>query len=58
MTLELHTPSMAIVVISLLLALIALISVFVMIPIISPVAFWLALIAYVILAVGTMVRAG
>jgi len=58
MTIELHTPSIAIVVISLLLALIALISVLIVIPIISPVAFWFALIAYVILAVGTMVRVG
>jgi hypothetical protein len=58
MTVELHAPSMLVVLISLLLALIALLGVFIVIPIITPVAVWLALIAYAILAFGTMIKAG
>jgi hypothetical protein len=49
---------MAVLVVSLLLALIALIGIFVAIPVITPIAFWLAFIAYVILALGTMVKTG
>jgi hypothetical protein len=58
MTVEVHAPSMAVLVVSLLLALIALIGIFVAIPVITPIAFWLAFIAYVILALGTMVKTG
>ena len=58
MTVELHAPPMPAVVVSLLLALISLIGALIAIPFVTPIAFWLALIAYVILAFGTMIRIG
>lgn len=48
----LSAPSQVVFIISLILAIIALIGFFVVIPVISQYAFWIAIIAYVVLAAG------
>ncbi|MGC1180084.1 MAG: hypothetical protein ACLQF1_02295 [Methyloceanibacter sp.] len=53
---NLSPPTTAVFVISLILAVLAVISSFVVIPFISAHAFWVAIIAYVILAVGNLFR--
>lgn len=58
MKIELHAPSIVVVVVSLFLALFALIGIFYQVPVLTPIAFWLSFIAYAVLALGTLVKAG
>jgi len=51
---NLSPPTTAVFVISLILAVLAIIGTFVTIPLISANAFWVAIIAYIILAVGNV----
>jgi len=53
---NLSPPTTAVFAISLILAVLAVISTFAAIPVITPNAFWVAIIAYVILAVGNVFR--
>jgi hypothetical protein len=53
---NLSPPTTAVFAISLILAVLAVISTFAAIPVISANAFWVAIIAYVILAVGNVFR--
>jgi hypothetical protein len=53
---NLSPPTTAVFVISLILAVLAIIGTFVAIPLISANAFWVAIIAYIILAVGNVFR--
>jgi hypothetical protein len=56
MNINLHAPSMLIFVVSLVLAVLALLGYFVTIPYITLYGFLLAIIAYVVLALGNVVR--
>lgn len=56
MNLNLHTPSVPIFVVSLVFAVLALIGHVVLIPFVTLYGFWVAIIAYVILAVGVVMR--
>jgi uncharacterized membrane protein len=49
---ELHAPAMWVFILSLVLAVVAVVSVFVAIPYLSMYAFWVAVFAYVVLALG------
>ena len=49
---NLSAPTQPVFIISLILAVLAVIGVFVAIPLITPNAFWVAIIAYVVLAIG------
>jgi len=49
-------PTTAVFIISVVLAVLAIIGTFVAIPVISANAFWVAMIAYIILAVGNLFR--
>jgi hypothetical protein len=53
---NLSPPTTAVFVISLILAVLAVIGTFAAIPVISANAFWVAIIAYVILAIGNVFR--
>ena len=53
---NLSPPTTAVFIISAILAVLAIIGTFVALPFISPHAFWVAIIAYVILAVGNRFR--
>lgn len=53
---NLSPPTQAVFVISLILAVLAVISFFAVIPVVSANAFWVAIIAYVILAIGNVFR--
>ena len=53
---NLSPPTNAVFIISLILAVLAVIGTFAAIPVISANAFWVAIIAYVILAVGNVFR--
>jgi hypothetical protein len=53
---NLSPPTTAVFVISLILAVLAVIGTFVAIPVISANSFWVAIIAYVILAIGNLFR--
>jgi hypothetical protein len=53
---NLSPPTTAVFIISLILAVLAVISAFVVIPVISAHAFWVAIIAYIVLAVGNVFR--
>jgi hypothetical protein len=53
---NLSPPTTAVFIISVILAVLAIISAFVQIPLISAHAFWVAIIAYIILAVGNVFR--
>jgi hypothetical protein len=56
MEFELHAPSMLVVVVSLILAVLALICYFVITPATIGIAFWIAIMAYVVAALGTVVK--
>jgi len=58
MRVELHAPTMAAVLVSLVLALLAALGNVIAIPILTPIAPWLALVAYVALGLSTMLRTG
>ena len=53
---NLSAPTTAVFVISLILAVLAVLGTFVAIPLISPNAFWVAIIAYVVLLVGNLAK--
>jgi len=53
---NLSPPTTAVFIISMVLAVLAIIGTFVAIPVISANAFWVAIIAYIILAVGNLFR--
>jgi hypothetical protein len=53
---NLNAPSRVTFLISLALAIIALLGTLVVIPVVTQYAFWLAILAYVVLALGTIVR--
>jgi hypothetical protein len=56
MNIKLHAPTMLIFLISLVLAVLALIGYFVVIPYITMYGFWIAIIAYVVLAYGNVME--
>ena len=53
---NLSPPTTAVFIISVVLAVLAIIGTFVAIPVINANAFWVAIIAYIILAVGNLFR--
>ncbi len=53
---NLSAPTKPVFIISLILAVLAVIGVFVTIPLITPNGFWVAIIAYVVLAIGNVAR--
>ncbi|MBV6486773.1 MAG: hypothetical protein M5U33_04920 [Pseudorhodoplanes sp.] len=53
---KLNAPTQIVFLISLILALLALIGVFVFIPFVSAYAFWIAIVAYVVLAAGCILK--
>ena len=55
-TMELHAPSMWVFIVSLIIAVIAVISVFTPIPYISTYGLWVAILAYIVLALGNLVK--
>jgi hypothetical protein len=56
MRIDVHVPSQTMLVVSLVFALLAVISVAVVIPYLSSWAFWLAIVAYVVLALSTLLK--
>jgi hypothetical protein len=54
---ELHAPSMWMFVLSLVIAALAVISAFTAIPYVAEHGFWMAIVAYVVLAVGNLAQA-
>jgi hypothetical protein len=56
MNIDLHAPTMPIFLVSLVLAVLALLGHFVVIPYITLYGFWIAIIAYGVLAVGTVMK--
>jgi hypothetical protein len=54
---ELHAPSTWMFVLSLVIAALAVISAFTAIPYVTGHAFWMAIVAYVVLAVGNLAQA-
>jgi len=57
MTIEIHAPTVHVLLISVAIALFAIVCNFFFIPYLTPNAHWIALIAYVALALGTTVKA-
>ena len=57
MNIEIHAPTVQVLLISLAIALLAMICYLFFIPYLTPNAHWIALIAYVALALGTTVKA-
>ena len=53
---NLSAPTTPVFIISLILAVLAVIGVFAAIPLITPNAFWVAIIAYILLAIGNVAR--
>ncbi len=53
---NLSAPTTVIFVISLILAVLAVLATFVTIPVISPNAFWVAIIAWIVLATGNLMK--
>lgn len=53
---NLSAPTMPVFLISLILAILALLGVFVAIPFVTPNAFWIAIIAYIVLMVGNLAK--
>jgi hypothetical protein len=53
---ELHAPAMWVFVLSLLIAALAVVATFVHINYVSPYAFWIAILGYVVLALGNLVK--
>jgi hypothetical protein len=54
MNVEVHAPSTPVLVVSLVLAVLALLSYFVAPD--TPIGFWIAILAYVVMGIGTMVK--
>jgi hypothetical protein len=54
---ELHAPSMWMFVFSIVIAVLAIISAFAAIPYVAEHGFWIAILAYVVLAVGNLTKA-
>jgi hypothetical protein len=53
---DLHAPSMWVFILSLAIAVLAIVSTFVTIEYVSKYAFWVAIISYVVLAIGNLVK--
>lgn len=53
---KLNAPSQVIFLVSLILAIVAVIGVFVVIPFVTLYAFWIAIVAYVVLALGCVLK--
>jgi hypothetical protein len=53
---DLHAPAMWVFVLSLVLAILAVISEFVPIPFVSMYGFWVAIVAYIVLALGNVLK--
>jgi hypothetical protein len=53
---KLHAPAMWVFIVSLIIAVIAVIGVFTAIPFVSTYGFWVAIVAYVVLAVGNLME--
>jgi hypothetical protein len=53
---ELHAPAMWVFVLSLLIAALAVVATFVHIDYVTPYAFWIAILGYVVLAFGNLVK--
>jgi hypothetical protein len=53
---NLNAPSRAVFLVSLVLAILALLGALVIIPVITQYAFWIAILAYVVLALGTIMK--
>ncbi len=53
---NLSAPTVPVFAISLILAILAVISMFVVLPFVTQYAFWVAIIAYLVLMVGTLAR--
>jgi hypothetical protein len=56
MEMNLSAPTTVIFVISLILAVLAVLATFVAIPVISPNAFWVAIMAWIVLAAGNLMK--
>jgi hypothetical protein len=56
MAMNLSAPTQAVFLISLILAVLAVIGVLTPIPYITPYAFWLAIVGYIVLAVGCLAK--
>jgi len=53
---NLSAPTQPVFIVSLVIAVLAVIGVFTAIPIVTPYAFWVAIIAYIVLAVGCLAK--
>lgn len=53
---NLSAPTQAVFIVSVILAILAVIGVFTPIPVITPYAFWVAIIAYIVLAAGCLTK--
>ncbi|MGD1037424.1 MAG: hypothetical protein ABR878_09550 [Roseiarcus sp.] len=53
---KLHAPALWLFVVSLIIAVIAVLGVFIPIPFVTMYGFWIAILAYVVLAVGNVVE--
>ena len=53
---KLHAPAMWVFVLALVVAVVAVVSVFYSIPLVSEHRFWVAIVAYVVLALGNLVE--
>ena len=53
---KLHAPAMWVYVLALAIAVLAIVGVFTPIPYVTPQAFWVAIIAYIVLAIGNVVE--
>jgi hypothetical protein len=56
MEIEAHAPSTLVIVVSLALAVLGLVCYFVVTPDNMPIAYWVSMMAYVVAALGTMVK--
>jgi hypothetical protein len=56
-TMELHAPQMWVFLLSLVIAVIAVVGVFTPIPYVTAYGFWVAIVAYLVLALGNWLRA-
>jgi ABC-type phosphate transport system auxiliary subunit len=53
---KLHAPALWLFVVSLIIAVIAVVGVFILIPFVTMYAFWVAILAYVVLALGNVMK--
>lgn len=53
---ELNAPAMPLFIVSLIIAVLGLIGHLIVLPVLTPLSFWLAIVAYVVLAVGCLMK--